>query len=71
MALYKNGGLLVHSSHGLFDLTHGPGTATPHLGIYRCTARGDDIEIDGGYRLLRRVTVSTATMLGEPPGSYW
>lgn len=51
MALYKNGGLLAHSTHEAFDSTHSPGTAAPHPGIYRCTACGDEIAIAGGHTL--------------------
>lgn len=51
MALYKNGGALSQSNHEAFDVTHSPGTAAPHPGIYKCTGCGDEIAIAGGHTL--------------------
>ncbi|KAF1720998.1 protein L [Pseudoxanthomonas mexicana] len=51
MALYKHGNYLTQSQDAAFDAVHGPGTAAPHPGIYRCTSCGDEIAIAGGHTL--------------------
>lgn len=51
MALYKHGQHLAQSGDAAFDVTHSPGGAAPHPGIYRCTSCGDEIAIAGGHTL--------------------
>lgn len=63
MALYKDVSRLIYSQDPAFDLTHSPGTAAPHPGIYRCTACGDEIAIAGGH------TLPPQNHRQHPPGS--
>ena len=51
MALYKQGDFLTHSLDAAFDAVHSPGATTPHSGIYRCTACGDEIASNAGNPL--------------------
>jgi hypothetical protein len=51
MALYKNDQYLGRSDSDAFDVVHTPGTSTPHSGIYRCTACGDEIASNAGNPL--------------------
>lgn len=51
MAMYKYGNLLVHSQDAAFDSIHNPGAPTPHSGIYRCTACGDEVTSNAGNPL--------------------
>lgn len=40
MAVYKYSNYLEQSNHEAFDQIHGPGSRTPHSGIYRCEGCG-------------------------------
>ena len=51
MALYKHGGYLRQSDDPAFNAQHQPGAVTPHSGIYRCTACGDEIASNAGNPL--------------------
>ena len=56
MALYKHGNYLSQSQDVAFDQDHQPGARTPHSGIYRCVACGDEIaasEIVDAFDLTR------------------
>ncbi|MCE0497849.1 MAG: hypothetical protein LV481_07890 [Methylacidiphilales bacterium] len=40
---YKDASYLSHSNSEVFDKLHGPGTETPHSGIYRCEGCGKEV----------------------------
>lgn len=51
MAIYKYPQFLAQHQSAAFDTTHGPGTATPYSGIYRCENCGDNIAANQGQPL--------------------
>lgn len=51
MALYKSVTLVTHTNDAAFDAVYTPGTLTPHSGIYRCLACGDEIASNAGNPL--------------------
>ncbi|UPJ57933.1 hypothetical protein [Bradyrhizobium sp. 192] len=51
MATYKNGNYLQQSNSDAFDQDHGPGTAAPYAGIYRCMGCHREIGIAAGHIL--------------------
>jgi hypothetical protein len=51
MALYKYSQFLTVSQDAAFDSIAGPGTTTPHSGIYRCEGCGKEIAANEGNPL--------------------
>ena len=51
MASYKYGTYLAQSTHEAFDQDHGPGSAAPYAGIYRCMGCHREIGIASGHIL--------------------
>lgn len=51
MASYKYGTYLAQSTHEAFDQDHGPGSAAPYAGIYRCMGCHREIGIAASHIL--------------------
>ena len=51
MALYKDGRFLIQENGPEYDLLHGPVTATPLSGIYRCDGCGASAVSTTGHPL--------------------
>jgi len=48
MAIFKYNQFVIKGDHAAFDQAHGPGTAVPFSGIYRCEGCAGEIAANQG-----------------------